>query len=75
MIEVRVRHEHQVELGELVGRERALHQPQRAEAADAKVDADAGEEHRVGEDAHPVEVDEDGGVAEPRQRDGVVVTR
>ena len=75
MIEVRVRHQHEVDLRQFVGRKRALHHPQGTNRADADVDADAREQRRVGEDAQAVEIDQDRRMPKPGQRDRVVVPR
>ena len=72
MIEVRVRHENEVDLWKLVCAERALDEAQRANRADPEADADTAEEDRIGEDTDAVEIDEHGCVPQPRQRDGVV---
>jgi hypothetical protein len=42
-----------------------LHQAFGPQAADAQIDADACEQHRVGEDPQSMEIDEHGRVAEP----------
>ena len=74
MIEVRVRHEHEVELRQLVGRERGLDQAQGARGCRCR-----GPPRFAGYSTGsvmmptPVEVDEDGRVAQPRERDRVVV--
>ena len=75
MIEVRMRHEHEIQLRELVGRERTVHQSQGPEAANPHVDADSGEQQRIGDDPDPIKVDQDGRVPKPGDRDGVVVPR
>src|SRR5262245_42617156 len=68
MIEVCVRDEHQIDLGQLVSGQGALDETKRAERAETEVHAHPSKEHRVGEDAQAVEIDQHGGVAEPRQR-------
>jgi hypothetical protein len=73
MVEVRVRDQHQIDRRQIAGRQRALDEAQRAYRAEADGDANPAEQYRVGEDAHAVEVDQHGGVSEPRQRNGVVV--
>ena len=40
VVEVRVRHEHQIDVGQFVRRERALDQPQGSQRAHAQVHAD-----------------------------------
>ena len=75
MIEVRVRNENEVDLGQFVGRERALHQPHRSQRAEPKVHADARIQRGVGQDANAVEIDQDRRVSEPGERHRVVGPR
>jgi hypothetical protein len=75
MIEVRVRDEHEIDIRELCRRHGALHQTQRAERPEQQIDPDTRIQCRIGQDANAEEVDEDRGMAEPRQRYGVVGPR
>jgi hypothetical protein len=72
MIEVCVRYEDQVDLRQFAGRERTLNQSQRPQRAEPEVHADAGIQRRIGQDTKSVEVDQNGGVAEPGERDCIV---
>jgi hypothetical protein len=72
MIEVRMRHQHEVDLRKLAGGQRALHQSKRSDRAETHVDADATEQRRVRQDSYAVEVDEDRCVSQPGQRDRIV---
>jgi hypothetical protein len=65
MIEMGVGKEDEVDVGELARGEGSADEAFGAEGAEAGVDAEAEEEGWVSEDMEAMEVDEDGGMAEP----------
>src|SRR5690606_36713803 len=60
---------------QLVGGEAIAGQPERTDRAEYHVYADPGEQRRVGENAYTVRIDQDDGMSEPRERDGIVGLR
>jgi hypothetical protein len=75
MIEVGVRDEHEIDVRDLRWRQGALHQAQRTERPEKQIDTDTWIQRRIRQDANAEEVDEDGGMAEPGERDGIVGPR
>ena len=70
-----VRDHQQIEPWKLPGTERRLNQPARPDGAHAQVDADPIAERRIGEDPPSEEIDQDGGVTQPRHGEPVVSGR
>ena len=72
VVEVGVGDQDQVELGQFADRQRGGDEPARPAGADAEADADAVGEDGVGEDGHPADAEQHGGVADPGGGEGVV---
>src|SRR5471032_2702666 len=72
MIEMRVRHQDEIDLWKLRWQKRARRESKQSEGRDPGIDADAGKQRRIGEDSNTVEVDQHGGVTEPRERNRIV---
>src|SRR5215204_2299122 len=72
MIEVRVRDEHEIDVRDLRRRQGALHQAQGAERPEQQINTDTRKQRWICQNANAEEVDKDGGMAEPRQRDGIL---
>src|SRR5436190_11544249 len=75
MIHVRVCQQDEVDRRQLPDAQRRRDEAFRAERHDARADADAREQRRIGEDPDAVEVDEERGVTEPREREPIVTPR
>jgi hypothetical protein len=65
VIEVRVRDEDQVELGQLAERQRRRHVALWTAGRQSQAQADAVRHDRVGEDVHVTDAEQHGGVADP----------
>ena len=75
MIEVRVRDQHEIYLGQRRARERTAHEPPRTKGAEPQVHTDAVKQNRIRKNPNTVEVDENRRVPEPCESHGVVSPR
>jgi len=75
MVEMRVRDEHEIELRDRRAGQCTVDEPRRTKGTQPELHANAAEQHRIRKNSHAVEVDENRGMSQPGEREGVITPR